>query len=76
MGKKKSPTTDNNSFPAALPLANFSKRYRSRENLFPSLKIYTFFYNKMGRFRLLNIVFVVKQYAAEGGRAPTILPES
>jgi hypothetical protein len=76
MGKEKSPTTDNNSFPAALPLANFSRRYRSRGKLFPSLKIDTFFYNKMGRLRLLNSVFFVKQYAAEGGRAPTILPES
>ena len=30
----------------------------------------------MGRARILNSVFVVEQYAAEGGRAPTILPES
>ena len=36
------PTTDNNSYPAGLPLASFSKRYRSRENVFRSLKIDTF----------------------------------
>ena len=30
----------------------------------------------MGRVRLLNLVFVVEQHAAEGGRAPNIWPES
>ena len=70
------PTTDNNSFPAGLPLASFSKRYRLRENVFRSLKIDTFFYNKMGRVRPLNSVLAVEPYAAEGGRAPTIFPAS
>jgi hypothetical protein len=32
------------------------------------------FYEKMGRVRTLNLVFAVGQYAAEGGRAPTIFP--
>jgi hypothetical protein len=65
-------TRDTNSFPAALPLASFSKRYRSIEDLFSS----PFFYNKMERVRTLDSVLVVEQYANEAGCAPTILPES
>ena len=30
----------------------------------------------MVRVRLLNLVFVEEKYAAEGGRAPNIWPES